>query len=318
MRLRTFLKRLAPVVDCLLLPLLAPAALVMKFVRSAGVQRLPACRFLLRRLGVFPIINHYYEPQFIFSASEPAERRLAGINWDLEDQVSFLESLGFAHELAELPQEETGQGEFFLKNYFFEAGDAEFWYQLIRKIKPKRIIEVGSGYSTLLAIKAIRRNQAESRDYSCRHVCIEPYERPWLETAGVEVVRDLVEHVDLSVFSELQANDILFIDSSHVIRSPGDVLFEYLEVLPTLNPGVIVHLHDIFSPGDYPSYWRKDRVRFWNEQYLLEAFLSHNRDWQILAALNLLRHREFEKLQAVAPYLTESSEPASFYVQRIF
>ena len=139
-----------------------------------------------------------------------------------------------------------------------------------------------------MAIRAISVNNLEDPAYQCRHVCIEPYEMSWLETSGVSVLRQRVEDVNVGFFSELEEDDILFIDSSHVIRPQGDVLFEYLELLPALNTGVIVHVHDIFSPRDQPKQWLEDDVRFWNEQYLLEAFLTDNTRWRIIGALSYL------------------------------
>jgi hypothetical protein len=168
-----------------------------------------------------------------------------------------------------------------------------------------------------MAIKAIDRNYDDDPHYKCEHICIEPYEMPWLEEAGVSVVRKKVEDVELSFFSKLQDNDILFIDSSHIIRPQGDVLFEYLELLPSLNKGVIVHVHDIFSPKNYLKQWLIDEVRIWNEQYLLEAFLLHNSSWTIVGALNYLHHNHYEKLKSVAPFLTPEREPGSFYIQKI-
>jgi hypothetical protein len=129
--------------------------------------------------------------------------------------------------------------------------------------------------------------------------------------------RQKVENVGARFFSELQENDILFIDSSHVIRPQGDVLFEYLELIPILNKGVIVHVHDVFSPRDYLKEILVDKVRFWNEQYLLEAFLSQNNNWKIMGALNYLSHHHYEKLKLVAPFLTPDAEPNSFYIQNI-
>jgi hypothetical protein len=139
----------------------------------------------------------------------------------------------------------------------------------------------------------------------------------WLEKTNVSVIRKKVEDVELSFFSTLQENDILFIDSSHIIRPQGDVLFEYLELLPTINKGVIVHIHDIFSPRNYLKSWLEDEVRFWNEQYLLEAFLCHNNSWKIIGALNYLHHNHYEKLKSVAPFLTPDREPGSFYIQKV-
>lgn len=125
------------------------------------------------------------------------------------------------------------------------------------------------------------------------------------------------KNLEVAFFAELQENDILFIDSSHVIRPTGDVLYEYLQLLPTLNPGVIVHIHDIFSPRNYPAEWLVDDVRLWNEQYLLEAFLTDNLRWRILAAVNFLKHEDYDRLLEVAPYLTPDREPASFYMQKV-
>jgi hypothetical protein len=109
----------------------------------------------------------------------------------------------------------------------------------------------------------------------------------------------------------------LFIDSSHIIRHQADVLFEYLELLPTLNKGVVVHVHAIFSKKYYPSQLLEGMVRFWNEQYLLEVFLSHNCRWKIIGALNFLHHNYYEELMLAAPSLTPDCEPASFYFRII-
>ncbi len=126
-----------------------------------------------------------------------------------------------------------------------------------------------------------------------------------------------VEDVGLGLFSELAENDLLFIDSSHVVRPQGDVLFEYLELLPTFRPGVIGHVHDVFSPRDYLKEWVVDLVKLWNEQYILKAFLTSNGDWKIIGALNYLHHSHPERLRKHCPYLTPDREPGSFYLQRV-
>ncbi len=272
------------------------------------------------QVGIFPICNHYYEPQFdneTLKKDLAKDRNLQGIDWNISDQLKTLEGFTFSNELLTIKKEKTKDLDFYLNNNAFESGDAEYWYQIIRKVKPKRILEVGSGHSTLMAIKAIKKNQHENPNYKCKHICIEPYEMDWLEKTEVSVVREKVEDVDLSFFSQLQKNDILFIDSSHIIRPQGDVLFEYLELLPSLNVGVIVHVHDIFSPKNYGKQWLEDEVRFWNEQYLLEAFLSHNSSWKIVGALNYLHHNHYKNLKPIAPFLTPEREPGSFYIQKI-
>lgn len=314
------LLRMLPIADIVLMPFVYPAAVLLKLIRRGGVHRLPLCRNALINVGVFPIRDHYYEPQFDHRDPKldfSTDRSLPGIDWNVAGQLETLERFTFSDELAGLPQSKPEPFSFHLNNGAFESGDAEYWYQLIRAIEPKRIFEVGSGYSTLMAIDAIRKNRDESPSYTCEHVCIEPYEMQWLDDASVSVIREKVEDIDLSFFSQLQENDILFIDSSHMIRPQGDVVFEYLQLLPTLNHGVIVHLHDIFSPKNYPKTWLADEVKFWNEQYLLEAFLSHNDSFRIIGSLNYLQHNHYERLNSVARFLTPEREPGSFYIQKI-
>jgi predicted O-methyltransferase YrrM len=308
------------VAEILLLPIVFVAGYVLRFVRRTGVARLRYCKSILLEIGVFPVENHYYEP--LFDARHlrrplSEDRSLPGIDWNISAQLELLESFHFASELADVPREEAAKRQFYMNNNSFLSGDAEYFYNLIRFKKPARIYEIGSGHSTLMARKAIERNIAEVPEYSCKHLCIEPYEMPWLEQAGVAVIREKVEDVGTALFAELERGDILFIDSSHVIRPQGDVLFEYLELLPSLNNGVIVHIHDIFSPKDYLSEWLVDDVKFWNEQYLLEAFLTCNRDWKIIGALNYLHHNHYPLLLSKCPFLTRDREPGSFYIEKV-
>lgn len=312
-------KALYKTLDILLLPFVYISAWLLKIVRKKGVHRLPYIKNALLQVGVFPIRNHYYEPQFDFREAHQdfaLDRNLPGIKFNEDGQLAFLEKYTFSKELEHIAQEKGSELEFYLHNGSFGPGDAEYWYQIIRGLKPKRIIEIGSGHSTLMAIKALNKNMEENSDYACEHICIEPYEMPWLEKTDVSVLRKKVEEVELEFFSQLEENDILFIDSSHVIRPQGDVVFEYLELLPTLNKGVIVHVHDIFLPKNYPQIWLEEKISFWNEQYLLEAFLSHNDSWEIIAALNYLSNKHFDELKRVTPFLTPANTPGSFYMKK--
>ena len=286
------------VVDVLISPAVLLASMLLKVIRIAGIERLPVARFIFRTVGLFPIRNHYYEPLFVPSqlrGNPSVPRALPGIDWNLDTQIATVGELNeFTSELPAMPAT------------VFVGADQAFWYAMIRRFRPKRIIEVGSGDSTRIAIEAIAKNGGD-----CSHICIEPYEQPWLE-AKVKVLRERLEDVDRSLFTGLEANDILFIDSSHVIRPQGDVLIEFLEILPILKPGVIVHVHDIFSPRDYPKRWILDEVRFWNEQYLVEAFLSFNRRWEILVALNYLRHDHPEVYRFLP-----NEDPGSLYIRSV-
>ena len=115
-------------------------------------------------------------------------------------------------------------------------------------------------------------------------------------------------------FNDLNKNDILFIDSSHVIKPQGDIIKIFLEILPKLKTGVIIHIHDIFSPRDYPENWLKVENRFFNEQYLLEGILGHSSRYEIMLSLNLLKNDYYNEIKKVCPFLTDKSEPSSFYI----
>lgn len=292
----------------------------MRVYGHFGPVRLPVSRETLKRGGVYPVRDHYYEPQFNDAHLRrplSAERYLPGVDLRREEQRAFVRSLAFADELKALgwdrpaasPLDPTVHG---LTN--FSAGDSDLLYQVIRTMRPRRIVEIGSGDSTKVARAALLRNEADG-DEPAEHVCIEPYEMPWLEQLGVRVIRARVQDVGLEPFLALAADDLLFIDSSHVIRPQGDVLFEFLEVLPSLASGIVVHVHDIFTPRDYPDQWVRESVRMWDEQYLLEALLSSSDRYEVLAALNDLKHTAYDDLAAACPYLTPGSEPASFYLR---
>lgn len=322
-QIKNLVPYLYPWIDILLLPFVYPSSYIMKLIRSLGVKRLPRCRNAFLEIGVFPIRDHYYEPQFDnrkLDSLLSENRSLPGINWNVDEQLHLLNCLTFSEEIQNIPHSGNIQkkgGEFHFNNGSFESGDAEYWYQMIRYIKPQNIIEIGSGNSTKLAIQAIMKNREENPIYLCKHICIEPFEQPWLEEVDVELYRQKVEEIDIDFFSQLGSGDILFIDSLHMIRPNADVLKEYLEILPSLKSGVIVHIHDIFSPKNYLREWLIEDIRFWNEQYILEAFLTHNHAWKVLGALNYLHHNHYAELKKVAPHLTESREPGSFYIIKI-
>lgn len=312
-----------PVIDLALVPIAITASLVMRLIRQIPSRRLPRTLKTFRKLGVFPILDHYYEPLFNpahLRNSLSIDRDLAGLDWNIAEQLDLLSKFHFNEELLAFPLTYERDLQFFYRNGFFESGDAEFLYNIIRYFKPRRIFEIGSGQSTLLATSAIQANERDDADYRCRHVCVEPYENRWLQQLHVELVRSPVEQLDKSFFDELEQNDILFIDSSHMIRPQGDVLFECLEILPTLKSGVLVHIHDIFSPKDYLHEWIYQDVRFWNEQYLLEAFLSFNAQFKIIGSLNFLKHHYPQKLAGACPVLRKQMdfrEPGSFWIRRV-
>ncbi|MHA1381532.1 MAG: class I SAM-dependent methyltransferase [Candidatus Helarchaeota archaeon] len=304
--------------DIIFIPYTIFGAYFFRYIRMEQFNGFKISRKILMKVGVFPIIDHYYEPLFnkeYLRYPLREDRNLAGIDFNDEEQLQILSKFNYNDELLKIPVEKTSDKlEYCYNNGSFLSGDAEYLYNMIRLFKPSKIIEVGSGNSTLMARNAIKKNISESNDYTCEHICIEPYEQEWLENIGVKVIRKKVEELDISLFEGLNANDILFIDSSHIIRSQGDVLFLYLEVLPNLNKGVLVHIHDIFSPKDYLDEWFGKY--FWNEQYLLEAFLTLNREFRIVGATNYLSHKYYEQFSSKCPIFKQQKgrEPGSFWM----
>jgi len=313
-------KKIKEVILTMGLPLTYLSALWLKFGLTR--RRPQANERIFSLIGIFPILDNYYEPlvnpKKHLKKNLRIDRILRGIDWNIDKQLDILHQFNFQEELKKIPLEKQNDTEYFYNNSMYASGDSEYLYCMVRHFKPKKIIEIGSGNSTLMAINAIQKNELENTEYKCHHICIEPYEQPWLEKVDVELRREKVEDISLSMFSILGENDILFIDSSHIIRPQGDVLFEILEILPSLKPGVIIHIHDIFTPKDYLNEWIFQDKKLWNEQYLLEAFLSFNTSFEIIGAINYLSHNYRELFEEKFPIFKsqEGREPAAFWIRR--
>jgi hypothetical protein len=295
---------------------------ILRLIRGFGLEHLRLTRGAFEMMGSIPIRRHYYEPLFHPSDLRHAldkPRTLPGLNLREAEQVELLKRFDYEEELTAFPMDGAEKSAFYYNNGAFESGDAELWYSVIRHLKPRTILEVGSGMSTHLARAAIRKNEEELSGYRCRHVCIEPYEAGWLEKAALETIRTRVEEVDFVLFESLQSGDLLFIDSSHVVRPQGDVLFLFQEVLPRLREGVTIHVHDIFTPRDYPEEWVLQSKRMWNEQYLVEALLAGSSWLTVLLAANYLAHERRTELADKAPVFRQQAswrEPGSLYLRR--
>lgn len=313
--------RVIAAADVILSGIVAATAPALKLLARYR-NKLPRSSRRATAAGVAVISHHYYSPAIAghdLRHDLRTIRALPGLSLDLGRHRAFLVGLDFGDELRSIPMTPPSESEFGYLNNFFSAGDAEILYGVIRRDKPRRIIEVGSGRSTLVAQLAIKQNCRHDPDYACDHICIEPYEVPWLEGTGVTVIRERVELVDLALFDRLEAGDILFVDSSHVIRPQGDVLREINEIYPRLKAGVLVQIHDIFTPRDYHRQWVIDEMRMWNEQYLLEAFLAYNSTYEVVCALNWLKNDHPELLHEACPVLTVAmpKQPGSFWMRRV-
>jgi predicted O-methyltransferase YrrM len=246
-------------------------------------------------------------------------------------QLALLESFAtrFKAQYDALPRSaESAGGGFYLGNPMYGSVDAEILYSMMRHFKPRRVIEIGSGFSTLLTAKAVAEDSLEGRS-PVDLITIDPYmnkafnDQLDLQAAvgrnvKCTVVREQVQNVPMSEFESLGENDILFIDSTHVLSIGSDVQYEFLEVLPRLRKGVVVHVHDIFMPREYPRTWVLDYHFFWTEQYLLQAFLAFNSAFEVLWGGNYVHTYHPDALKrAIGSYDPATTIPGSFWIRRV-
>ncbi|MBS1992589.1 MAG: class I SAM-dependent methyltransferase [Cyanobacteria bacterium SZAS LIN-2] len=283
--------------------------------------------YLWERLGLHVVPNHFYQPipdtRELTEALFARQTDLVGVDMRDAQQCQLLATVAAAYkaEYDALPRDRgTVPHQFYLNNGTYQSVDAEMLYSMVRHFKPRKLIEIGSGFSTYLAAQAVLKNES-SDGVKCVMTAIEPYPNPVL--AGgfpgmTRLVRDKVQTAALSEFEALEENDILFIDSSHVLKIGSDVQYEYLEILPRLKKGVIIHIHDIFLPAEYPREWVFKHQRFWNEQYLLQAFLTCNDSFEVLFGGSYMHLKHPDKLaSAFASYDRETVWPGNFWMRRV-
>jgi hypothetical protein len=271
----------------------------MKELIKRGLSKLPYIKRLklqverlkseLNKMHVPP--GHYYSP--IISKVDleyrenkiwkPFPREISGIDLNEEDQLKLIEEFKLYYD--ELPFHENASNglRYFYDNNYYSYSDAIFLFCMIRKFKPNKIIEVGSGFSSAIFLDT--NNLFFENKIECTF--IEPYpdrlKSLLLETDQINLIEKPVQETSIEIFEQLTGNDILFIDSTHVSKTGSDVNFLIFDVLPKLKKGVKVHFYDIFYPFEYPKSWVLDDKKSWNEDYLLRAFLSYNEKIKIIA-----------------------------------
>jgi predicted O-methyltransferase YrrM len=303
-----------------------------KIVRRArgAYERVRQLRWALRAwyhgdlAAEFPS-GHFYSPiPSLVSVRADEERlfqpgppELAGIDMNESGQLAMLER--FASFYGEMPFRATpGPGQRYgFENSAFSYADAIALYSMIRHAQPRRIIEVGSGYSSAAMLDVNQQFFANAIQLTF----IEPYAellRSLLvpeDFARVEIIAQRVQDVWLERFAVLEANDILFIDSTHVAKIGSDVNYLFFEVLPRLNQGVYIHVHDIFYPFEYPRDWVY-AGRAWNEAYLLRTFLQFNRAFEVVYMNHYMqRFHEAEVVRALP--LAQKNFGGSLWLRRV-
>ncbi len=242
---------------------------------------------------------------------------LSGLSFDLTAMKDLLRGLldKYAEEFCELPPYDELYGKGFGLGY--TPVDALTLYLMLREIKPKRYLEVGSGLSTYYASLAAKMN--EENGSPMQIICIEPHPLEKLSSiSGIEIIKSEVQDVALECFEDLGSGDVLFIDSSHSMRIDGDVPFLYLDALPILRQGVYIHVHDVPFPYNFPyppELWifGKAEPMFWTEAMVLQAFLAFNKDFEILLSLPMIRFEdEGFLMQRIEIYETVEQNPNAF------
>jgi predicted O-methyltransferase YrrM len=246
----------------------------------------------------------------------PKTTTVPGVMLNVEGQLALLEELGRLASEQPFPADPTPPRRYYYKNDMFCFQDAVMLYGILRHLRPRQIIEVGSGYSSAAMLDV----DELFLDESVRFTFIEPFPNRLhglMRQADRDRHRILitpVQTVPLETFDELCADDILFIDSSHVGKVGSDVLFLLTEVVPRLKPGVIVHFHDIFWPFEYPSVWF-DEGRAWNEGYLVRAFLQFNERFRLLLFNDYIAMHHPDRLRDRFP-LALAESGGSLWLQR--
>ena len=275
------------------------------------------CGYVVARKG------DYYSPLPSRRELKPTMARwtkpssLLGVTYDVARMKVTLADLAgrYLEEFLELPPYEEALKLGFGPGY--TRVDALVLYAMLRARKPARYVEVGSGLTTYYACQAGARNSREGRPMAI--TCVEPYPFAALETLPeITLIERQVQDVDLDVFTALGEDDVLFIDSSHIVRLDGDVPFLFLEVLPALRAGPLIHIHDIPFPyhSPYPAdYWIYERTWpvWWNESMLLHALLCGNKQFLVSLSMPLLRFHDEDFLKELIPgYETVQEEPNTF------
>jgi len=299
---------------------------IIKFLKKIFIRFFFTKGFsFFEKFGIHVLPVHYYTPipdtrlvcrQNILWSKELS---LDSIKLNIEENISFLETvcLPFQQEYFLFSKEKTNNSsQYYLSNGSFGFVSGQVHYSIIRHFKPKKIIEVGSGYSTLVSLEALKKNNKEGSSFE--FFAIEPYPPKYLTDAvGVNIIKKKVEEMDVQFFQTLNENDLLFIDSSHTVKIGGDVNFLILEVLPRLKKGVIVHIHDIQFPYEYFKSYILEQHLFWQEQYLVQAFLMYNNSFKIIWCASYMHHKYPGLLRKYFSPYPSNRIPTSLYIQKI-
>lgn len=287
------------------------------------LRRLPPIATLIEANGAFPP-GHFYSPvvsideirrdeQRVFNASSTS---LGGIDLNEAAQLELLGHFEAIYPSVDFPSKKSESHRYCYDNPAYSYSDAIMLHCMMRHFRPRRIIEVGSGYSSCAILDTRERHLAGKVELTF----IEPYPELLLslirpsDRESIEIVPKRLQDVPVEKFRSLQSGDFLFIDSTHVSKTGSDVNYLFFDVLPALNAGVHIHIHDVFYPFEYPKEWVLGG-RSWNEQYVLRAFLQFNNAFSI-SMMNTYLERFHEQRFASKMPLCLKNPAGSIWIRK--
>jgi predicted O-methyltransferase YrrM len=248
--------------------------------------------------------GHYYSPvppfDELLARPLPTDSDIAGVNLNERGQRELLRKLASLH--TELPTDPTAGWRYYSANDFYAAADGIVLHTMLRHLRPRHVVEIGSGFSSALMLDTDERYL----DGETRFTFIDPEPERLLgllrdaDHERANVIADRLQNVSLDLFDQLDEGDVLFVDSSHCSKTGGDANVLVLDVLPRLAVGVYVHFHDAFWPFEYPRAYLEHHWA-WNELYLLRAFLAFNHAFTIALFPSFLEARYRDELGAALP-----------------
>jgi predicted O-methyltransferase YrrM len=270
--------------------------------------------------------GHYYSPVVDLSDLEKrqkniweTERNLNGIDFNDNGQKNFFESLIEYSKEIPFTENKSANHRYYFDNKTYVYADGLVLFMMLNKLKPRKLIEVGSGFSSALILDT----KDEFLKYPIELTFIDPNPQDRLTALLKEedyktttIIKDIVQNTSIETFRELKENDILLIDNSHVSKTGSDVNYLMTDILPNLNKGVVVHIHDIFYPFEYPKEWLLNTRLNWNEIYSVHNFLLFNSAFKILFFSDYVQIKYNDDLKEKVP-LFFKSRPGSLWIQKI-
>ena len=297
----------------------------MKKFLKPYLDKLPYIRDLRKQInkqGTYPA-GHYYSPipnkaeaLSYINCSIQEKKDLSGIHLNDNLQHDLLRKFVQYYDDLPFPEKINSQYRYYYDNSFYTYSDAIFLYSFLRRHEPEKVIEIGSGFSSAVILDTVDSFFSHKPEITFIEPDTSRLEKLLKNDDGeiVNIIESKIRDISPDFFSSLQAGDLLFIDSSHVVKCGSDLHYLFFEIMPSLSDGVFIHFHDIFYPFEYPAKWLEEG-RYWNENYFLRAFLTNNTEWEIIFFNTYVAIEYSEIIEKHMPLCTKNPG-GSIYIQK--